>query len=233
MWPLPNIRDEYVQLLFKPQSLTCSWIRKKSSTTYELCAYKQFLSNEAQGISHMFNPTYIKQSVRSFIYQHELEHAFISIALAGNNVVESIVELPFASPTRDQFPFPKLHKLTWDFRYLYPHDDARFAFYVGGINQSALLQYQLLAIAARLNVVAITPSRMAMLNVYQALYAQAFRHSHLARELQARNNQIQDLFTNDMLRRMLTIKPSVDVDVNKEREALITSLGLFIGKDLL
>jgi hypothetical protein len=230
MWPFPKLNDQIVTVTLNPSALSCAWIQKnKQLARYELRAYQCTpLMNGEFANANLFNPTGIQRHINHFLTQHELTDACISMAVAGPHVTESVVELPTARPHIEQFPFPKLKKLVWEYRYLYPTDHNSFAFYVCGIAHHHLLQYQLSAIKNAHNLVAITSERMALLQLYKYIQGAAFRPAQLGKELALHNQDIHSLFTTDMLRRMLFVKPALSLHVETERSALLTNLGLFI-----
>jgi hypothetical protein len=117
--------------------------------------------------------------------------------------VESLVNLPVSSPNSTDFPFPKLQSLLWDYRYLYPSDNARFTFYVCGVPRQLLFQYQLLAVQYALNLVAITTERMALFHLYRHIKGPAFRVGQLAQDMKGHGNQLNTFFSQDMLRRVV------------------------------
>lgn len=232
MWPLPPINNNYVSIIINPHAIVCSWIQKTGSVSFELKAYNHTpLHHLESAQSILFNPTYISGRIITFLKTYNLNHAFVILGISGPTIVESIIELPIASPTPQDFHFPKLRSLIWDYRYLYPLDH-RFAFYLCGISREHLAQYQLLAITTRTNIIGITTERMALLKLYQHRHGAAFRYSQFARDLQHHSNNMHDLFSTDTLRRLLLIKPSLRINIEQERHFLSCSFGLFlIAKD--
>jgi hypothetical protein len=230
MWLLPKTTDEQINVVLSPTAMSCSWIVPASKQSpYELKAFEQFPFDRLEyEQSTLFNPTVLQNKITTFARNHKLEHAFVSFALAGPQIVESIVELPKASPMPHEFPFPKLRTLIWNYRYLYPADNAQFAFYVCGINRQQLFQHKLMAINTQLTVNTMTTHNMALLNLYKQSYGKAFRASQLAVDMQQRNNQIAELFSTDTIRRQLYISPSLNVDITTDGPALCTALGLYI-----
>jgi hypothetical protein len=174
--------------------------------------------------SVLYNPSYLKHQIQTFLDQYNLQHAWSCIALSGPGIIENIVNIAKASPQPADFRSPTLKKIMWDYRYLYPHDDAHYAFYVCGISRHLFAQYQLLAISCRLSPLVITTERMVHLRLYKQFYGAAFRHSQLAKDMRLHNNQIENLCSPSMLHRFVRMHPPVDVAV---------AFGLFLlGKDL-
>ena len=235
MWPLPTINNELLSISLNDTALTCSWIQStKNSTPTMLKAYASYpLNNLEYHNALVFNPTYLTHCIQNFIHQNHLEHAYCMLSISGKSIVEAITTLPIASPQPTDFSFTKLRNLLWDYRYLYPNNNDQFDFYVCGITQSLLVQYQLMAIALPVNLLVITTELMALLNLYKRQYGPTFRHSQLARDMMRHNNDIHQLFTLDTIRRNLAIKPSLSIDIEQEKLGLLLALGLFYaGKDM-
>ncbi|HZW60631.1 MAG TPA: hypothetical protein VFF04_00215 [Candidatus Babeliales bacterium] len=234
MWPLPSIKSELVTISLTPDAISFSWMKaSKKYGNVELQAYRNIpLTSFEYAHAIVFNPTLLKKYISQFLSEHKLTHAFVAISIAGPSITESIVEVSKLSPEPADFPFPKLKKLLWDYRYLYP-DDNRFAFYVCGISRQLLAQYQLLSLSIPINLIAITTQRIALLQVYRQQYGAAFRHAQLARDIQLHNNDVHSLFSQDTIRRHLHIKPSLMINLQEQQSALLVSFGLFLmGKEM-
>jgi hypothetical protein len=234
MWPFLSNTHEIVSIGIRPESIVCSWITstKKSRAPYILRAYERMPIDTSvynQGI--LFNFTTCTSFFKNFLEKHNITRAFITCSLSGSHITEFILDTHSASPATHEFPLQKLNKLMWDYRYLYPKEDARYALYACGISRQLLAQYQLLALSANLNLTLLTTEFMTHLEAYKHLYGKAFRRAQLARDMLTHDNRILSIFTQDTLRRILTIDPSLQLNSEHEKENLITALGLFlIGK---
>ncbi len=236
MWPFHTITNEIVTIQLQPDTIVCSWITtaNKIAPTYSLRGYQRTtLANFscAQGI--LFNPTTIITTITTFLQQHSLEQSFIALSTCGSGITEFILDMPQASPAHTDFPLQKLHKLVWDYRYLYPKDNAHYAVYVCGMSRQLRAQYTLLAFNASLNTILLTTEFMALLEVYRQMYGSAFRRAQLARDMQRHNNQLLNVLQADTLRRMVTVDPALSISLEQELPWLFTALGLYVtGKNL-
>ena len=230
MWPLVKLDNNIVTMTFHPQHLCLSWItHKKGRAPLALQAYKRFpLHNLELERLTIFNPTQLKKMITSFLSTHKLNNAFVIFGLSGPGIKEKMVTVSHASPTPDDFALPISKDLLWDFQYLYPKDNSQFVFYVYGIPQHILFQYQLLAIAAKLNVIKITPARVGLFNAYQFLFGDAFRQGQLALDMIRNHNMIEQVFTNETITRMIEISP--DIDKKQEQSHILQACGLFVSE---
>lgn len=230
MWPLPKIRDETVSIVYTPQAITCSWITcHKKRTPYTLQAVQTtMLSKNSTNTAYLHNPTKLKKIIRAFLIRHNLENAFIAMSTTGTGVVQQIVSLPTASPTPEHFTHPSLKNCIWDFCYLYPNSNAQSTFYVCGIQRELLAQYQLLSIAAHLNLVMLTTPLTTLLAVYKKIYGAAFRHSQLTRDMERYNNKLDNVFTIDTIKQLIYVPSHIVLDKEHEKNTLLTALGLFL-----
>lgn len=238
MWPLPKIRNEWVSISYTPQEIICSWIRRaqQKPAPYELAAYQRIPLNNLELTSLIpHNTTLLTKSIRSFLKTHTLEHAYISCSLSGPILFEEIMDMPTASPNPSDFSshlrtdttYPALKKMNWDYQYLYPKDETHYSFYVCGLQRHHLFQYQLLAIAADMNMVVMTSEKLALLRLYKQIYGIAFRNSQLARDMITHDNNIAHFFTPDIIQRTLYIAPGLQ-HATTDGAHLSTLLGLFL-----
>ncbi len=110
--------------------------------------------------------------------------------------------------------------------YLYTQDD-KSIYYTTTINPALLMQYQLMAIASHIQLLTITTPFIAQLKLYQTVHGTAFRHAQLAHDLRIHNHRIEDIFTDNIIPRMMQLSPNVTFDLANERYFLLSSLGLF------
>lgn len=230
MWPLPTLKNEYVSLILNADTISCCWIKKESSSCSVLA--QQTFDADIPTRS-MINQKQIQRHLSGFLAHHALENAFISLGISGSAIVEAIVELPTLSPKTTDFKFPKLKKMIWDFRYLYPKDNGMFVYYICGVSREALFQYQLLAINLSLNLITITTERMALFALYHHLHAQTFRHTKLAQDLIINNNELDTFFTPETIKRLSFIPSELHSALKRDPALFAKHLGLFITGDLL
>jgi len=231
MWPLPPTKNELISITANPQHIACSWIkRSRKKPLLELRAYKRMpLQHLELEKLILFNPTKIKKFITNFVHTYNLEHAFAALALRGPGIVEHFVPHASTTSTDNLIPANQRKHMHWQHTYAYPYEDASI-FYVCGIQQPILLQYQLLAIATGLNLLSITTERMALLNVYKHMYGSAFRHAQLGLDMVRHNNMIEQVFAHNALARMLHIPAHINVNINKQTSHLLTASGLFIAQ---
>ncbi|HEV2601162.1 MAG TPA: hypothetical protein VGT41_02590 [Candidatus Babeliales bacterium] len=229
MWHLPKLRNELVTISLAPKKISCSWLTTttKDNRRYILKAFEEkplhHLEYEQSAIN---NSQMLGAHITKFLKRHKLVDPYISCSISGSQIIESLIDLPIASPKITDFPFPKLHKTIWNYRYLYPKDNAYFTFYLCGIPRHILFQHQLFAVKHQLNLTALTTERMALLSLYKKTRGLIFRASQFAQDMQQNNNELHTLFSADSIRRIMTISPSVQLP--NEITPLSIALGLFI-----
>jgi len=233
MWPLPPLDKQLVAITIQPHHLSCSWIqRSHKKAPLLLRAYKRFnLKNLELEKLTLFNPTRIKKYITTFLSTHQLHNAFIVCSLSGPNITEQFIPLYTASPTPDNFSVQKTENILWEYEYIYPRDH-QFIFYVYSIPRAILLQYQLLFIAAHLNIIAIIPQRRVLLSLYKFLYGTAFRQAQLAVDMTRYHNMIEYLFTPDLLARIINISSGIQ-STSQEMSYLLTACGLFVSEGIV
>ncbi len=235
MWPLPTIVPNIVSITLRADSLVCSSITSgKQQHPYCLTAYRSIaLSSLECHEAILYNPSRIRQHIQKFLADYNLAHSWTCLSIAGTTVIEKIVHMSSAHPEPHHFNSLSLKKMAWDYRYLYPSDNAHFAFYVCGIPRHTLAQYQLLTLSTQLNPLIITTEWLALLRLYKQRYGNAFRSTQLAKDMLMHNNVIEKLCSLDMVRRLVFIPSMRHLDLEKEYTTLTTALGLFLlGKDL-
>lgn len=176
----------------------------------------------------LFNPTKIQGHITTFLKEHALSHAFISLAVSGPSIKEEIIAHCTAKPTEQELGINPSHNEVIDYTYLYPTDTGSFTFYVCSIERGLLLQYQLLAMASSLNLVAVTTENMALLNAYKYLEQPTFRHSQLAVAMKQANNCFENLITDEIIGKRFSIISKKCSVPPTERSHLLTALGLVV-----
>lgn len=229
MWPIPTLDHKLVSIDFSPEALVCSWIEMVGADKQlVLRAYKRFpLDNLELEKLILFNPTLIKQYIYSFLEEYKLSDAFVAFIFHGPAVGEQFVAMPTSTPHYIDFGFVNTRNVLCEYRYLYPNDHGQFVFYVYSVPRSIILQYQLLSIAARCNLIAMTTRTMMLLSAYKNIFGIAFRRSQLAVDMMRCDNNIADLISIDTLNRMLKC---ADVCSASERLYCAAATGLFYSE---
>lgn len=218
-----------VTIILGDNQLVLSWLKPKKQL-FIVQAYRVVpLAPLDVKNSYIFNPTVLKSHIHQFLATHKLTNAAIACALSGPGIMEQLITHPMATPCKEDFTLQHTTRLVWDYRYLYPQDDGTFTFYACGISQQQLLQYKLLAMAAHLHLQSLTSKRMALLTLYRCMQGNAFRHSQLGAVMQRNNNNIEQLCTVDMVRRLVTIAPHVSLDIQTEAQNLAAAVGLALA----
>ncbi len=231
MWPIPALNHNIVSVLFLSDSLVCSWIQQTNTGTASLSlnAYARYhLTNLELENLVFFNPTVIKKYISSFLQKYNLQDAFIVFSMDGPAVTEKYMAMPTSTPRRTDFGIGQSSNVLWDYRYIYSNEQGQYLFYVYIVPRFLILQYQLLAIAAQCNVIAITTCNMALLDAYKHIFGVAFRRSQLAIDMMRYDNKIENCISVDALRRMITIP--ADVTIKEERVFIAAACGLFYAE---
>ena len=220
-----------VSIDFSPEAVVCSWISHATKDRPVLRAYKRFeLNNLELEKLIIFNPTIIKKYMCSFLEEHNLSNAFIAFILHGPMITEQFVAMPTSTPHYTDFGIAqKTRNVLWEYRYLYPNDHGQFVFYVYSVPRSLVLQYQLLAVAARCNLITMTTRTMMLLSAYKNIFGVAFRRSQLAVDMMRCNNNIADLITVDTLNRIMNCAGFCN---SSERLYCAAASGLFYSERL-
>lgn len=229
MWPIPTLKNEFVSVFFSSHTIACSWIQKTAtgSAPFVLRAYQRYPLDNLESVHLIpFNPTKIKKYISSFLSEHQLHNAFITFCLDG--VAEKYCMLSSSAPHRADFAIADGSNLQWEYRYLYPHHDGHYIFYTYAISRSLILQYELLAIGLRCNLVGITTKTMALLDAYKNVFGPVFRKSQLAVDMMRYDNNVEDLVSIDALRRM--IHSDNHVAFENEKLFIAAACGLFCSE---
>ncbi len=167
---IPAIDESIIGINITPRTITCSWIAPTpyASLPFALKAYKHLLfeAHEKNDLT-LFNPTRMQSLINTFLELHDVHDASIVIALSGEGLIEKQIMLARASadlkPVEEQ---PDL--LSWHYYCLQDNPSVpKNPWYCCGISRPVLLQYQLLAIQAELNLMQITTPTMALLKAYR------------------------------------------------------------------
>lgn len=227
MWPIPFLKNEFVSIIFSSDAISCSWIQKtnKGAAPLVLRAYQRYTLHNSELYNLIpFNPTTIKKYILSFLQQYDLKNAFILFCLDGPGMLERFVSMPISTAHRTDFDIPHTSSIQWEYRYIYPNH-GQYVFYVYALPRSLILQYELLAMSMRCNMVMMTTKTAALLAAYKNIFGIAFRASQLAIDMTRYDNNVEDLISVDALRRMITIDSSIDI--KNEKIFIASAYGLF------
>lgn len=167
---IPAIDESIVGINITPRTITCSWIEPTpyAALPFTLKAYKHLLFevNNKTDLT-LFNPTRMQSLINNFLELHEVGDASVVIALSGEGLIEKQIMLSRASADlKSVEENPEL--MAWHYYCLQDNPTVpKNPWYCCGISRSVLLQYQLLAIQAELNVMQYTTPTMALLKAYR------------------------------------------------------------------
>ncbi len=215
MWPLPKISDELVTIIIDSSHLSLGVINiaSVSSAPFDLRAYRTIPIKDSIYKTMIYNSSFLEQQIQSFIVTYRLENAFFSLCIADNHIEERLVKLKKSSPTTTDFAHLGLHKLVWDYSYLYAHEQGEFVFAVSGIKRELLFQYQLLALSLGINLITLTTPFNPLVALYRYMQGAAFRQAKLANDMQAHQYRLENYFTPAMYSRIIRASQPVDQGV--------------------
>lgn len=237
-WLIPSLQNKLIALQISPEYICCSLIEPYQSSKksvsfpqFELKSYQRISINSFQFQESMLcNPTYLKRLVNSFLKLNNLSSVFGAMTITGAGIDQQFIIRPNASPQRQDFSNQLKETIQWDYTYLYPaKDEHGFIFYRCSIPQELIMQYHLFAISQRLELIALTTPSSALFNLYKYIHAQAFSTNKLAYEMEKNNNNVEKLFSFDILKKLLHIPLSIKLTIEEELPYLSTALGLLIA----
>ena len=228
MWRLQACKKNQVIISFSANQLVCAWIQPACNNKPALLkAYQRipFFWHELEnGI--IYNQQAVAQAITDFFKKNKIKRSTIIFALESSTLIERITINSSASPSPRSFTIPKLNNMIWDFRYLYPHDDGTFSFYIAGISRELLFSYQLMAHRAGITPHIITTCRSGIFHLYKQYYGSAFRQTQFAHDMLRTQHQLEHLITPDLLARMLKMDSSFAITLAHEAFYLRPLLGL-------
>jgi hypothetical protein len=233
MWLIPKLDHTIVSILFSSDSMSCCWIQKSPNQKQllKICAYERYslVDHEIERLI-LFNPTFIKKKIHSFLEKHNLVNAFVVCSFDGVGITQKFVTMPTATPHATDFDISRSSAVLSEYRYIYPNHDGQHVFYVYAIPRFIILQYQLMMVSLNANLITMTTSTMALLYTYQAIFGSAFRKSQLAVDMMRSENAPLALISADALRRMAVI-PS-EIFLSDEIGYIATAIGLFSAETM-
>jgi hypothetical protein len=215
-----------------PGQIGCALLSQSSRIApFALAAYSHIHHTDQEyNELALFNPTSLARSIGAFLDHYRLRRSFASIALSGPNIKEEIVITSSAHPDPQELHQPGIAHRVVQVKYLYPHEGNQHAWYVCSIDRPTLLQYELLAHMAQLNLVRITTLGLAQLQLYRHMYGAAFRPAQLGIQLARAHNNIEHLFTPESIRRALYV-PLEFHEAKQYPQHLLGSCGLFVSEE--
>jgi|GEM_PF-3316717 len=222
MWQLlPKVHHETIGLCITPDTLIISWIQPhQGSSPYIIKAYKEIkLSPTTFCQNYLFNPTVLQLSIQSFVQTYGLENAYTFCAIQGSGIHERFTSLIPPYPENQKKHVMHLQQ------YVYTLDNAEKVFYHVSMPSTLMMQYMLLALHARLNLIALVPHFTAYLALYQRIHASAFRRAQLAQDMRKHSNQLHTMFTHEQIKRLVTAPAHIDQSIPY---AIPLALGLFL-----
>jgi hypothetical protein len=233
MWPLPPLDKDLITISFSPDNLVLSWLQKSTNGKAPL----QCNAYERHELPHLeleklilFNPTRMAKLITHFLSRHKKRNAFIAFSLQGTSLIEHFITLPTSHPKATDFGITQSSNALWGYRFMYHNHDGQAVFYVYKIPRLLLLQYKLLAITTKTNLIMVTTHTMSYFNAYKAIFGSSFRQSQFGLDMIRHNNNIEDLISSDILKRMIT--PPLNISLSDERTYLANAYGIFTTQGL-
>jgi len=229
MWSNQKQHDAFV-ITITPRIITYSHLYRPGKKA--LIQLKSFHNQTCDTLELekliVFNPTTITKQITAY-YQAIGNRAIpVLLALNGPSLYTKIISTSDAHPSLEQFNLPRTPHLQWAYRYLYSHDNRHY-FYVCGLPQQILLQFQLITINAQIPLRLLSTEHMALLYLYRHLAGKTFRHSTLGKALIERNNTIEQLFSEHDLSQVLSVSTSSAI-TEENQIPLLAACGLFVSE---
>lgn len=199
MWLFAKNREALVSIVITSEYVSCCWIVQGAhERTLQVRAYKKYILSHFQAVDGIFyNALDVQRAITAFLSLYNLSGSCIVFIVKNNQMYSEYRAYP--APTIED-PACDLDPAVWhaDHVYMYPADNG-FIFYVHALSHVALLQYKLLAIRASFNLICITSSSQALLELYTYAHNNILRQAQLAHDMIACNNNLENYFTHDML----------------------------------
>lgn len=214
--------DLFVSINFLPNGLTLSAIQKTSGQKFGplflLKAYTSVdFSRDEYHEGRINNPSIIGSHIIKFLSMHTIKKTPIACTITGKYIIEQFVSNPRQS-------IEKQHLLI-DSYPLYPQDNGDYMEYMCATDRSTILQYQLMAIAHKLNVQIISTAAMAHLNLYR--YLNGVDSGTLAQTLEENNNDTSRLVSAQTIASIVKISAQLEKSIENHDEISI-ALGAII-----
>src|SRR5690606_2679509 len=122
--------------------------------------------------------------------RHNKQNAFIAFSLQGASLTEQFITMPTSHPKAIDFGVTQSSNFLWGYRFMYHNHNGQAIFYLYKIPRSLLLQYKLLAITTKINLIMIATQTMSYFNAYKAIFGSSFRQSQFSLDMVRHNNNI-------------------------------------------
>jgi len=217
-------------VLITPDYLVCALLQEKAkSSGIKLQQYQRVPLNNQVIDLRICTMNSIRHHLYRFMDQTNSKTKSLAIACLGKGLVEQFISVSHITPDWSHFP-AEFKKQVSNSLYLYPTDNNRFLYYVCGMAHQLLFQYQLLAFKSGYNLVCMTSAWYCLLHVYRFIHATTFRQAKLAVDMQRANNNLEHVLCTETITRIVTINPSISIDVKKESSFLFPLLGLYLAQ---
>jgi hypothetical protein len=226
MWPLPKIEESTVTFSFSSDHLFCTLIEKINTAPFAHITHYQKYNYSDLTIAHktIFNPTIIKQLINDFLIKHKKQNARIIFSLAQESITEKYITLNSDRPSIAHFGFTPSHHCLWGYRFMYHNEHGQSVFYFYRASRSLVLQYQLIAIALRLNLIDITTDQMALFYAYKKINDKQFRQTQYALDMAETDNNIGQKIDRSSCARALSLS---ELDYSNNSTDFAIAYGLF------
>lgn len=191
MWMKAQKTNESVHVMMSDTQMICALVNTAKNKTH-LQAITTYTAPYCQNLSSLDNPSSICINLENFLQAHQCKDAFISFAISGDSINQKILSLDNPTPTLANYAshVPKNH--ISDIQYLY-NQDGKWIYTLWSIPADLLFRYQMLAHAAKINLVRIVTTHCAIFHAYKAIAQKTFRQSQLALDLAHCDHRFENL----------------------------------------
>lgn len=230
IWTPKRNPDEFISINFMPDYLTLCAIKKTDPKItghhFQLKALTGIpFSHDEYNEGRVYNPTAIGNHITNFLSSHGTKKTPIAFTISGNHIAQQFISCPTASPWQPTSSQSKQQLI--DSCSLYPEENGSYMHYTCTIERAIVMQYQLMAIAHKLNLQSISTAAMAHLNLYRFLQNNSVCHTSLASILEKNNNDTTRLVCPQTIQTIAQIPAHVEKSVGNHDEIRI-ALGAVI-----
>lgn len=176
----------------------------------------------------LYNLTKIRMLITDFIDAYQLHECPSAWWISQPTATEQYIGQVDAFVSRAHFQQYVTGSDVWDYRYLYPHENGSFIFYLARVPHWIVLQYQLLAHATASSVIVLTTDSLALIQLYRFVNGASFRGAKLAHDLAQHNNNLHPYFTRALISRMV----SFNTPEPESLQDCLPALGLFVCESI-
>jgi len=217
----------------QPDRISCAVVSQTNSSALPLLLHAFATYPCAQGELYnlvIFNPTQLSDFIVQVVDQWHVHAAPVSIILSGPVLHEKISYSADELPNLQELGLPPGIHWQWHTRIIGPVADGRHLIYVAGMPRPITLQYHLLMRKAKMTIAQLTTQQLSLLCLYKYMYGAIFRPGLLADKLVQKNNEVEKLFTPDMLGRILHIPATVAVDRENDFVPLLNACAVMVSE---